>query len=274
MNYGLFKIGKTRRSKLRLHLRILLAVAMLSFSFLPILAGASGQPSPDKEDVLQEARRVLDRNEVGPKELRETISHLEGCAPQFPGEVRFPLYLAEAYYRLADPEADIAREYPYYEKTEIYAKKVLKMDSGRVEGRYWYGLALLKKAQKKGGVGAYFAAKEGIKELEKVRKALPAYDYAGASRVLGLLYCLAPKWTPFGDLDKSIQLAQEATRLSPDYPLNRLYLADAFKKRGNKDAAIREYKQVLAGAAKLPAPQAEDFAQLARASLLSLGHTI
>lgn len=274
MNFGLIKIGKTGWSKLRFHLMILLVVSMVSFFCAPRLADAAGQPGPDKEAILKEARGVLDRDQVGPKGWGEAISHLEGYAPQFPGEVRFPLYLAEAYYRLADPEADVAREYPYYEKTETYAKKVLELDPGRVEGRYWYGLALLKKAQKQGGVGAYFIVREGIKELEKVRQALPAYDYAGAARVLGLLYCVAPKWSPFGDLDKSIRLAQEATRLAPGYPLNRLYLADAYKKRGDKEAAIREYKQVLADAAKLPAPQAEDFAQSARTSLRDLGHPI
>ncbi len=274
MNLTSFEIDKTVRSRRRLHFWILLVILMFSLSFLPVLAGAAGRPGPDKEALLQEARGVMDRDQVSAKGLREVISLLEGYAPQFPGEARFPLYLAEAYYRLADPQADVSREFHYYERTATYARKVLEMAPNRIEGHYWSGLALLKKAQKNGGVGAYFVVKEGIRELEKVRQALPIYDHAGASRVLGLLYCLAPKWSPFGDLDKSIKLAEEATRLAPDYPLNRLYLADAYKKRGDKEAAIRGYKKLLADSARLPAPQAEGFSQQARASLRSLGHPI
>ena len=89
--------------------------------------------------------------------------------------------------------------------------------------------------------------RQGIAELEKVRRELPAYDGAGASRVLGLLHCLAPGWTPFGNINKSIELEKEAVRLAPDYALNRLYLANAYAKRGDREAAIREYQNDYRG---------------------------
>jgi predicted Zn-dependent protease len=270
VNFGSSEINQTGRHSRLLGLGVLLMIFSLMFSVL----SSPADNLPSKQTILQEARCRLDQEPVNPKKLQEAISLLEGYAPKFPDELRFPLYLSEAYYRLADPEADVAREFPYYEKTATYAQKVLEMDPNRTEGHYWYGLALLKRAQKKGGISAYFDAKKGIKELETVRQALPSYDHAGASRVLGLLYCLAPQWTPFGDLDKSIRLAQEATHLAPDYPLNRLYLADAYKKRGDKAAAAREYQKILANATKLPHPQAEGFSQQARASLRSLGYPI
>ena len=143
------------------------------------------------------------------------------------------------------------------------------MDPSSPEGHYWHGLFLLKKAQKRGLTG-YFIVKEGIRELEKVRKEKPDYDHAGASRVLGLLYCLAPGWTPFGDLNKSIALGKESTRLAPNYPLNHLYLANAYKKQGDTAAAIREYKEILA-AAKTPGKQQVDCSGQARLMLRSLG---
>lgn len=272
MNFGLAKISKTGLSCRRLGVGVLLMILSLLLSVSSSPASADRQISNQKQAILLEARSRLDQEPRNPKKLREAISLLEGYAPQFPDEVRFPLYLAEAYYCLADPEADVNREFPYYEKAETYAHKVLEMNPNRAEGHYWYGLALLKRAQKQGGVSAYFVAKKGIKELETVRQAMPSYDHAGASRVLGLLYCLAPQWTPFGDLNKSIRLAQEATSLAPDYPLNRLYLANAYKKRGDKDAAIREYQKLLADAAYLPARQAEGFSQQAIDNLRSLGH--
>jgi hypothetical protein len=252
-------------------LGIFLAIFWLSFPVAPLLANAAGQSLPPKEAILQEARRCIDQNHSNPEKLRGTISLLEGYAPKFPDEVRFPLYLAEAYYRLADPSAKVDREFPYYEKTELYAQQVLEMDPNRPEGRYWHGLFLLKKAQKR-GISAYFIVKEGIKELEKVRKAKPAYDHAGASRVLGLLYCLAPSWSPFGDLDKSVKLAEETTHIAPDYVLNRLYLADAYKKRGNTEAAVREYLKVMADSSLHPGN--EGFSLRAQAMLQALGHPI
>jgi hypothetical protein len=61
------------------------------------------------------------------------------------------------------------------------------MNANRTEGHYCHALFLLKQAQKR-GISALFIVKEGIRELERVRRDLPAYDHAGASRVLGLLY--------------------------------------------------------------------------------------
>jgi tetratricopeptide (TPR) repeat protein len=274
MKFGSSELSLAGRGRLPLRLGVILMISILFFTMSPGPSQASSQPASPREAILKEARNLIDRNQTNPQGLRQAISQMEGFTAQFPDEARLPLYLAEAYYRLADPQADVAREFPYYEKTATYAEKALKLAPHRAEGHYWYGLALLKKAQKKGGIRAYFLARKGIEELQKVRQALPNYDHAGASRVLGLLYCLAPQWTPFGDLDKSIRLAQEATRLAPNFPLNRLYLADAYKKRGDKQAAIREYKKILADSTNLPDPQAAGFSHQARASLRSLGYQI
>jgi tetratricopeptide (TPR) repeat protein len=259
------------RGTARWGLGVFLVILWLFLIASPVLANLNGEKeSLDKEAILKEARALIDMNQPNPKDLRQAITILEGNGPRFPREVRFPLYLAEAYYRLADPGADVARELPYYEKTEMYAKRVLQLDPKRTEGHYWLGLAWLKKAQK-GGIRAYFIVKDGIKELEKVRSALPAYDHAGASRVLGLLYSLAPAWTPFGNLHKAIELGKESTRIAPDYVLNRLYLADAYKKLGDKEAAVREYRAILIASAKMPGAEGEGYRQKARTMLSSLG---
>jgi tetratricopeptide (TPR) repeat protein len=223
------------------------------------------------EAVLKEARATLDQDPPNPAKLRQTVSVLESYQAQFPHEVRFPLFLAEAYYRLADPSGDISKEFVYFEKTGFYAQQVMAMDPSRTEAHYWHGLFLLRKAQKLGGIRAFFIVRRGIAELEKVRQAVPTYDHAGASRVLGLLYCLAPGWTPFGNLDKSIALGKEATRLDPDYMLNRLYLADAYKKRGDKEDAIREYQAILDALGNGPEEEAQDFSERARTMLRELG---
>ena len=83
-----------------------------------------------------------------------------------------------------------------------------------------------------------------------------------------------PGWTPFGDLDKSIKLGKEATHLAPDYALNHLYLANAYKKRGDNEAAIREYRTILSASAKRTGKQEVDCSDQARAMLQSLGKPI
>jgi len=252
-------------------LAISLLISLVVLPVPSIMASVSGTNSSKMEAVLKEVRATMDQDPPNQEKLRQTVATLESYRWQFPGEIRFPLFLAEAHYRLADPSGDIAKEFVYYEKTEFYAQQVMAMDPNRTEPHYWHGLFLLRKAQKVGGIRAFFLVRQGIAELEKVRQAMPNYDHAGASRVLGLLYCLAPGWTPFGNLDKSIAMGKESTRLAPDYMLNRLYLANAYKKRGDKADAIREYQAILDAAANGPEDNSEDFSEQARTKLRELG---
>jgi tetratricopeptide (TPR) repeat protein len=232
---------------------------------------ASHQGAPAMEASLQEARTALDNSNATPEQLRQVIDNLEKQRAKFPHEYQFPLYLAEAYYRLANPDADVNREFPTYEKTEKYAREAMALEPNRPEANYWYGLFLLKKAQKQGGIGAYSIVKKGIAELEKVRCAMPTYDHAGAARVLGLMYLTAPGWTPFGNVKKAVELESEATRQAPDYILNRLYLANALNKQGDKNSAIKEYREVLTAAEKEPGQDAKKIAAEARNQLQALG---
>lgn len=223
---------------------------------------------------MQTARHLIEKDETTLSELQQAVSMLDRNKDKFPDDIRTPIYLARAYYRIAGREEDVDREYLAYEKVGTYAKRALEMDSHRAEAHYWHGLFLLKKAEKIGGVRAFFIVRNGIHELEAVRKSLPEYDNAGASRILGLLFCSAPSWTPFGDIDKCIQLAEESIRLAPDHPLNRLYLADAYKKGGQKEAAIREYRTLFSKASVLSENQRREFRQEAIKGLESLGESV
>lgn len=185
------------------------------------------------------------REDASPSDMQRAAGILKKGYKAHPNEIRFPLYLAEAYYRMADPDGNVKKYFPLYKEADAYALKALKMDPNRPEAHYWHGLFLLKKAQNSGIFGAFSNVKKGIKELDRVREAMPDYDHGGAARVLGMLYCRAPGWTPFGDVDKSVQLAKEAASIDPDYLQNRLSLAQSYDKQGDKKAAIREYRKVV-----------------------------
>lgn len=71
-----------------------------------------------------------------------------------------------------------------------------------------------------------------ITEMEqsflKTRALDPRVDHGGADRNLGLLYHRAPGWPiSMGNKPKGRQHLERAVKLSPDYPENRLYLAEA-----------------------------------------------
>jgi tetratricopeptide (TPR) repeat protein len=70
-----------------------------------------------------------------------------------------------------------------------------------------------------------------VAEMERVfltaRKLDPLFDYAGADRALGLLYHRAPGWPiSLGNRSKADRHLTEAIRLRPDYPGNRIALAE------------------------------------------------
>jgi tetratricopeptide (TPR) repeat protein len=271
------KIGINKTLKAFQHwasFMVALAIIVIFFSVsLPVassMAHVIDKNQANMDAVLEKAHAEIAQDQPDPAKLRQAISLLEGYKSQFPAEIRFPLYLAEAYYRLADPDADVSREYVYYEKTGSSAEQALALNPNCAEAHYWHGLFLLRKAHKQGGIGAFFTVRKGIAELERVRQTMPRYDHAGASRVLGLLYFLAPGWTPFGNLSKSIAMEEEATRLAPDFSLNHLYLANAYKRQGNKEGAIREYKAILTASAARSANQANDISEQARTNLREL----
>jgi len=212
---------------------VLLALASVAFG---LRAGHAAGEQVNKERLLHKACHLIEQEDADLSDLQQGVDLLLRHQDKFAADIRFPICLARAYYRMGDPDSDSDPAYSYYEKVGLYAKMALEMDPARAEGHYWYGLYLLKKAQNIGGLPALFIVKEGIQELEMVRKTLPQYDHAGASRVLGVLHCRAPLWTPFGNIDECVALAEEAVRLAPDHGDNRLYLAEAYRKRAENQA--------------------------------------
>lgn len=227
-------------------LNLLVLWIMIGFiSSPPARADIPRVAESQKEALLRSSRQLLDKDEAGLSEIKEVASILTEYEQKFPEDARIPLYLAKAYYRMAESTEDLAKAYPEVEKTGYYAQKVLSMNPQRTEANYWYGLFLLRKARHVSLLRAYFVAGQGIDQLERVRQLLPEYEHGGASRILGLLYAKAPGWSPFGDREKAIFFAEESTRLDPDYLLNRVYLAEAYQKYGDKKAAIQELHKIL-----------------------------
>jgi tetratricopeptide (TPR) repeat protein len=72
------------------------------------------------------------------------------------------------------------------------------------------------------------------KELDK------QFDFAGADRNLGLLYRDAPAIISVGSRTKAREHLEQAVKLAPQYPENRLNLIEAYVKWGELKSARRE----------------------------------
>lgn len=83
-----------------------------------------------------------------------------------------------------------------------------------------------------------------VDEMERAFKTAAAlderFDYAGPERNLGLLYYEAPAIGSVGSRSKARKHLERAVELAPDYPENRLNLAEAYLKWRDKPPLKRE----------------------------------
>lgn len=249
--------------------RLLLIPLVAALQLLPVAsvrADVTPTSPPDEGAILRQARELLQKAGNDPAAARRAAGLLAPLAEAEPRRAEVPLLLAEAWYRSADADSDIEKSYPFFEKAGHYAELALKIDPQQWAGHYWLGLSELREAQKVGGLRAYLITRRAIEELEKVSNNRPGYDFGGAPRVLCHLYRVAPTWTPFGDIHKSIAYGKQAVRVAPDYALNHFYLAQTYLKASDKAAAVAQLRKVLE---LQPNPLVEE----ARRKLQSLGET-
>lgn len=251
-------------------LQRLILILLLCLLLPPLQAAGASPPSAEgtgNQVLRSQVRELLIKSDADPEYARQAALLLEKHAPPTFQTADYPLLLAEAWYRSANPDADIKQTYPIFKRVRRYAEKALALDPGRTEALYWLSLAKLRKAQKVGGIRAFFIVWSAIDELQEVRRKCPTYDQGGAARVLSLLYRVAPQWTPFGNMEKAVRYGLDAVRICGDYPLNRLYLARAYLRVDKTKAAVRELRKIMA---MPPNP----FAAEARKQLVALGKSV
>ncbi len=119
----------------------------------------------------------------------------------------------------------------------------LRLD--RVEGQYWYAIAvgLLADADRGYGLSAVGEMELALKRAMEIDE---RYDFGGPLRTLGILHLRAPAPpVSIGSPRRGLKLLQRATELFPDYPENYLYLAEALRDNGRADEARVAIENVL-----------------------------
>jgi tetratricopeptide (TPR) repeat protein len=204
---------------------------------------------------LEQADRLLVDSNFDQDKGLQALAIYESLLPPS-GAQRLPVLarLARANFFLGDI-ADKGQRSRYYEQGRQHAQTILQEDSLRVEGHYWLGLNLAGLADVNRLQGRRLLP-QILAALERAAAIDPAYDQAGAYRVLGRIYYQAPgRPLSVGDIQKSLRLLRQATVLAPANSTNHLYLAETLLKLNQKDQAREELQKVLTASQNADGPR-------------------
>ena len=119
-------------------------------------------------------------------------------------------------------------------------RKLIQRDPKCAQAHYYLGLNLGQLARTK-LLGALPLVSEMEVSFKKARQLDEDFDYAGPDRFVGQLYLQAPGWpASVGSQSKARKHLERAVELAPDYPENRLNLAEASLKWRDKKLNQRE----------------------------------
>lgn len=106
-------------------------------------------------------------------------------------------------------------------------RQLIARDAQSALGHYYLGMNLGQLARTK-TLGALRIVEEMEREFKMARALDERLDHAGPDRNLGLLYLEAPGIGSVGNRNRARLHLERAVELSPEYPENRLNLAEAF----------------------------------------------
>lgn len=127
---------------------------------------------------------------------------------------------------LKDPTA---KEKTYTEGVAA-ARRATALDSNSAPAHYYLGMNIGRVADLKRNLAAFGMVKEVEREFTRAVQLDASYSQAGPHRNLGLLYAHAPGWpVSVGNKKLARQHLEQAVKLAPDFPENRLNLAEAYR---------------------------------------------
>jgi len=123
-------------------------------------------------------------------------------------------------------------------------KQALSRNRELAAAHYYLGMNLGEVAQTR-GLSALKLVDQMEREFELARTLDELLDYAGPDRNLGLLYRDAPSWISVGSKSKARKHLIRAVELAPNYPENRLNLAEGYVKWSDHNGARRELNALI-----------------------------
>jgi len=131
-----------------------------------------------------------------------------------------------------------------------FAKLAVEVDAKSAPAHFWLAALYGSFGEEKGIMQSLNLIEPMRKELEKVLKLDPKFEWGGAHRVLCRLYHKAPGFKG-GDIKKAIEHGRKAVAIGPELPMNYRFLAEALLEDGQDAEAKKLLQQLL----KLPLPE-------------------
>jgi tetratricopeptide (TPR) repeat protein len=122
-------------------------------------------------------------------------------------------------------------------------RQLLACESNSAPVHYYLAIELGQLADTKRNLAAFKMVREMEREFKTTGDLDEHFDYAGPARCLGLLYRDAPGWpVSIGSRHKAREWLEQAVKLAPDYPENRLNLVESYWQWKDREAAGNELK--------------------------------
>jgi hypothetical protein len=130
------------------------------------------------------------------------------------------------YFYLGTRSSDEKVRRAYFEKGDKLGKEVLDLHPEDPGALFWWGGNAGNLAALKRNLSSLSTIREVRDALLKLKKVDPDYGFAGWARALGVLYHRAPGFISIGSDSKAEDCLREAVRRFPEFPGNRLALAE------------------------------------------------
>lgn len=137
--------------------------------------------------------------------------------------------LGSACFTSATLVADRGLQEKLYTEGVAACRRSIALDPRSAPAHYFLGMNVGRVADLKRNLTAFGMVKEVEREFQQALKLDEKLAHAGPDRNLGLLYRHAPGWPiSVGNERLARQHLERAVKLAPDYPENRLNLAEAY----------------------------------------------
>lgn len=172
---------------------------------------------------------------------RHLYSEAETRYKKEPNKAEPAWQFGRACFDLAEFSTNNAERAEIAQQGIAACRQALTHDRDSASAHYYLGMNLGELAETR-GLGALKLVDQMQKEFELARTLNELLDYAGPDRNLGMLYRDAPSWISVGSKSKARKHLLRAIELAPDYPDNRLNLAEGYLKWSDRNGACRELK--------------------------------
>lgn len=162
-----------------------------------------------------------------------------------PGETEAAWQLAQACFERAEFATNNVERALLAQQGIAPCRELLARGVRLAPVHYYLAMNLGQLARTK-GLGALRLVDEMEREFKMAQALDEHLEHAGPDRCLGLLYLEAPRIGSIGNRSRARQHLQKAVELAPDYPENRLNLAEACLKWAEHNQARRELKALEA----------------------------